>query len=189
MPKAGSSSEVTKEAGMEDNGESSEECINKLPKDLVQRAIELFAYLLEYVFEVLSVENSEDLPSHLKPEIFIDDYVTMLYNDEVHSYEQVTSTLRKVLSVDEKKAFEYAAIVDKEGRSTIKRSKKNDCAHAKSKVEATMGGPLNHSLETKLLHHSLVAHQYFAEKILTWLQRTCDISKGLKHILCKMGKC
>ena len=59
----------------------------------------------------------------------------MLYNDEVHSYEQVVSTLRKVLSIDDKKAFEYAAIVDKEGRSAIKRGKKTECSTVKEKVE------------------------------------------------------
>jgi len=66
-----------------------------------------------------------------------DDYVTMLYNDEIHSYEQVVSTLRKVLNVDDKKAFEYAAIVDKEGRSAIKRGKKIDCSTVKEKVEVS----------------------------------------------------
>ena len=66
-----------------------------------------------------------------------DDYVTMLYNDEVHSYEDVTGTLRKVLGIDDKKALEYAAIVDKEGRSTIKRGKKADCQAIKEKVEVS----------------------------------------------------
>lgn len=59
----------------------------------------------------------------------------MLYNDEIHSYEQVVSTLRKVLNIEDKKAFEYAAIVDKEGRSAIKRGKKGECALVKEKVE------------------------------------------------------
>ena len=62
----------------------------------------------------------------------------MLYNDEIHSYEQVVSTLRKVLSIDDKKAFEYAAIVDKEGRSAIKRGKKADCSIVKEKVEVSL---------------------------------------------------
>lgn len=61
----------------------------------------------------------------------------MLYNDEVHSYEQVVSTLKKVLVVDDKKSYEYAAIVDKEGRSAIKRSKKSECESIKNKVEVT----------------------------------------------------
>ncbi len=59
----------------------------------------------------------------------------MLYNDEIHSYEQVVTTLRKVLNIDDKKAFEYATIVDKEGRSAIKRGKKSECLAIKEKVE------------------------------------------------------
>lgn len=61
----------------------------------------------------------------------------MLYNDEIHSYEDVTGTLRKVLGIDDKKALEFAAIVDKEGRSAIKRGKKADCQLVKEKVEVS----------------------------------------------------
>lgn len=116
---------------------SSDSFESKLPADIRQRATELFGYLLEYIFEMVSNEANEELPSHLKPDSPADDYVTMLYNDEVHSYEQVVTTLRKVLVIDDKKAFDYAAIVDKEGRSAIKRSKKSDCAGAKSRVEVS----------------------------------------------------
>lgn len=42
-----------------------------------------------------------------------------------------------------------------------------------------MGGPLSNPLETKVMHHSLVAHQYFAEKIIVWLQKICDSSSNL----------
>jgi hypothetical protein len=62
----------------------------------------------------------------------------MLYNDEIHSYDQVISTLRKVISVDDKAAFEYAAVVDKEGRSALKRGKKEDCLQVKAKVEVNI---------------------------------------------------
>ena len=62
----------------------------------------------------------------------------MLYNDEVHSYEQVVNTLRKVINIDDKKAFEFAAIVDKEGRSAIKKGKKAECLAIKEKVEVNL---------------------------------------------------
>jgi hypothetical protein len=65
----------------------------------------------------------------------VDDYVAMLYNDEIHSYDQVISTLRKVINVDDKGAFDYATIVDKEGRSALRRGKKEDCLQIKAKVE------------------------------------------------------
>lgn len=39
-----------------------------------------------------------------------------------------------------------------------------------------MTGPSSKPLDTKVLHHSLVAHQYFAEKLLIWLQKICSFS-------------
>jgi E3 ubiquitin-protein ligase UBR2 len=168
------------------NETTGEDYLNKLPTDLIQRATELFSYLLEYLFEVLSIESNE-LPSNLKPESSEDDYVTMLYNDEIHSYDQVINTLKKVLSVDDKGAFEYAAVVDKEGRSTLKRGKKDNCDAIKSKVEQIMGGSSVPPLATKVMHHSVVAHQYFAEKLIIWLQKICGTTKGLKHLFCKIG--
>lgn len=59
----------------------------------------------------------------------------MLYNDEVHSYEQVVNTLKRVIGADDRKAFDYAAIVDKEGRSAIKRAKKSTCEEIKLNIE------------------------------------------------------
>ena len=170
--------------------ESFQAYVKKLPDDVVQRATHLFAYLLEYIYEILSMDKADELPAQWRPDAPDDDYVTILYNDEVHSYEQVVSTLRKVLSIDDKKAFEYAAIVDKEGRSTIRRDKKADCMQTKSKVEATMsgGGAAGvTALATRVFHHSLIAHQYFAERLIVWLQKMCEASKGLKYLLCQIG--
>ncbi len=161
---------------------------SKLPQDLIDRTTQLFGFLLDYIFEMLSIEKDDQLPSYLKSESYVlDDYVTMLYNDEEHSYDDVTGTLRKVLLIDDKKALEFAAVVDKEGRSAIKRGKKTECQTIKEKIEKKLGGPSKDPLDTKVLHHSLVAHQYFAEKLLVWLQKICDSSKGLKQILCKLG--
>ncbi|CAF0875440.1 unnamed protein product [Brachionus calyciflorus] len=164
-----------------------EEYQHKLPQDLIQRARELFTFLMEYVYEILSIDQSEELPKHLRPEKTVDDYVTMLYNDEIHSYEQVVNTLKKVLNIDDKKAFDYAAIVDKEGRSAIKRSKKTICDEIKRNVETNMTGPASSPLATKVFHHTLIAHQYFSEKILVWLQKISEYSKGLKLILCEIS--
>jgi E3 ubiquitin-protein ligase UBR2 len=46
---------------------SNEAYLAKLPSDLVERASHLYTYLLDYIFEVLSVENSDQLPFNLKP--------------------------------------------------------------------------------------------------------------------------
>src|SRR5690606_26099029 len=113
----------------------------------------------------------------------------MLYNDEVHSYDQVTHTLKKSLNIDDKVAFEYAAVVDREGRSALRRGKRDECATLKTKVDSNMTtlAASYQPLVSKVTHHSLVAHQYFAEKLLAWLQKICAANKGLKHVLCKVG--
>ena len=53
-----------------DNNEvqSADDVIQKLPTDLVQRARQLFDYLLEYVMDMLCEDHGEVLPAHLKPE-------------------------------------------------------------------------------------------------------------------------
>ncbi len=58
-----------------------------------------------------------------------------MFNDEIHSYDQVVRTLKRVLNVDDKRAFEFATVVDKEGRSSIRHGKKAQCDHVKSQVE------------------------------------------------------
>ena len=47
---------------------SSEDYLAKLPADLVQRATHLYTFLLDYIFDVLSIENSEELSANYKPE-------------------------------------------------------------------------------------------------------------------------
>ena len=44
----------------------------------------------------------------------------MLYNDESHSYEEVITTLTEAIGCTRQQAFQFAAVVDKEGRSSIK---------------------------------------------------------------------
>jgi hypothetical protein len=40
-----------------------------------------------------------------------------------------------------------------------------------------MGGSMNTTpLETIVMHQSLIAHQYFAEKIITWLHKFTENS-------------
>ena len=64
--------------------------MEKLPDDLVNRASVLFVACLRYTVEMLTWEQSDSLPDSLQPygELY-DTYNCMLFNDEVHTYEQV----------------------------------------------------------------------------------------------------
>lgn len=161
--------------------------INRLPNDMVQRTTQLIEYLYDYIIEILCDENLLELKSHLKFSKQDDTYVTMLFNDEIHSYEQVVSTLKKVIGIDDRKAFEYAAIVDKEGRSVIKRGTKSDCERIKSNVESNMSGNSTPALATKVMHSTLISHQVFAERIVAWMQKISTYSKSFKNLICKIG--
>jgi E3 ubiquitin-protein ligase UBR2 len=80
-----------KHSKKDDNSEiqTCDDIIEKLPNDLVQRARQLFDYLLEYVIDVICGDHKQHLPQHLKPEKETDEYITVLFNDEIHSYDQV----------------------------------------------------------------------------------------------------
>lgn len=93
--------------------------------------------------------------------------------------------MKKVLRIDDLKAFEYATIVDNEGRSALKRANKKQCEEIKTGVEDEMRGSTIPPLETRVIHNSLVAHQYFAEKIIAWLQKFTEFSSTLLRILLK----
>lgn len=69
---------------------SSQNPIEALPDDLVDRASTLFMSTMQYAVELLTWEQHDSLPVGLQPEGELPNtYVTMLFNDEVHTYEQV----------------------------------------------------------------------------------------------------
>ena len=61
-----------------------------LPDELTDRASALFLACLRYTVDMLTWEQCDSLPPGLQPEgELTDHYLCMLFNDEVHTYEQV----------------------------------------------------------------------------------------------------
>ena len=61
-----------------------------LPDELTDRASALFVAALRYTVDMLTWEQCDSLPVGLQPEgELTDHYICMLFNDEVHTYEQV----------------------------------------------------------------------------------------------------
>jgi E3 ubiquitin-protein ligase UBR2 len=92
-------------------GEESEESapapcpLDTLPPDLAARARQLFSATINYATQLLTWTDTEVLPPDLMPQPsssspsasagkLDDTYTTMLFNDEVHTYEQVSTRLR-----------------------------------------------------------------------------------------------
>ena len=64
--------------------------VSVLPKDLQQRAEKMFVASMRYAAEMLTWQHHDVLPRGLKPQQIDNTYVTMLFNDEIHTYQQVS---------------------------------------------------------------------------------------------------
>ena len=51
----------------------------------------MFSATMRYAAEMLTWQHHDVLPPGLKPQYVDNTYVTMLFNDEVHTYQQVCS--------------------------------------------------------------------------------------------------
>ena len=68
--------------------------LDSLPRDLVGRAEALFMATLQYSVDMMTWEHCDILPSDLQPDGDLDDlYVTILFNDEIHTFDQVSNSL------------------------------------------------------------------------------------------------
>ena len=65
--------------------------VSVLPKDLQQRTEQMFVASMRYSAEMLTWQHHDVLPSGLQPQQVDNTYVTMLFNDEIHTYQQVNS--------------------------------------------------------------------------------------------------
>uniref|UniRef100_A0A8B9GGR5 E3 ubiquitin-protein ligase n=1 Tax=Amazona collaria TaxID=241587 RepID=A0A8B9GGR5_9PSIT len=119
-----------------------------------------------------------------------DTYYCMLFNDEVHTYEQVIYTLQKAVNCTQKEAIGFATTVDRDGRRSVRYGDFQYCDQAKSVI--VVSKTRNTSRQTKplkvqVMHSSIVAHQSFGLKLLTWLGSVIGYSDGLRRILCQVG--
>ena len=61
-----------------------------LPADLRERARQIFVNTVKYAIEILTWQHCDGLPAGLQPAHMDNTYATMLFNDEVHTYEQAS---------------------------------------------------------------------------------------------------
>ncbi|XP_064603615.1 E3 ubiquitin-protein ligase UBR2-like isoform X2 [Liolophura sinensis] len=159
--------------------------IEALPDDLVDRASTLFMSAMQYAVELLTWEQHDSLPVGLQPEGELPNtYVTMLFNDEVHTYEQVINTLIVAVNCSQKEATDFATIVDREGRSCVRTGQFEDCEKARSVIEKNTSRHGSKPLRVHVMHTTVVAHQQFALKLIPWLQSVISRSDGLRRLFC-----
>ncbi|KAL5008356.1 hypothetical protein ScPMuIL_013937 [Solemya velum] len=158
-----------------------------LSDDLIDRASTLFMSTLQYTVEMLTWEQSDSLPTDIQPEGELDDsYVTMMFNDELHTYEQVINTLQKAVDCTHKEAVDFATMVDREGRSGVRYGTFSECEKARTVIERNtrLGSK---PLKVQVMHTTVVSHHQFALRMINWLQKIISKSDGLRHLFCVLS--
>ena len=135
----------------------------------------MFSAVLKYAYELLTLDTFMKLPGDLQYKSgenvdLMDDllevedlYVTVLFNDEVHTFDEVIMTLTKALDdCDKTKAINYVSLIDKEGRALVKCSQFQACNEVKRIVERITGRRGNTVFSSLLLctSHNNVLSRY-----------------------------
>ncbi|XP_049926523.1 E3 ubiquitin-protein ligase UBR2 [Epinephelus moara] len=168
------------------NRDTEEDPVALLPADMVSRAFSIFSIILKYAVDMLTWEQEDQLPAGLEPPDRGDTYYCMLFNDEVHTYEQVIYTLQKAVNCSQKEAVSFATTVDRDGRKSVRYGDFQFCDQAKSVIVRNTSRQ-SKPLRVQVMHSSVVAHQCFALKALSWLGQIIQCSDGLRRILCQVG--
>ena len=123
-----------------------------VPMDIQNRARILFPSVLNYAYELLTLEQFMNLPGDLQYKSgenvdLLDDllevedmYATVLFNDEVHTFDEVINTLTKAIdNCDKNLATFFVSLIDKEGRALVKCSQFGECNEVRKTVERITG--------------------------------------------------
>ncbi|XP_034537441.1 E3 ubiquitin-protein ligase UBR2 [Notolabrus celidotus] len=168
------------------NRHSEEDPVALLPADMVARGYSIFSIILKYAVDMLTWDQEDQLPEGLAPPDRVDTFHCMLFNDEVHTYEQVIYTLQKAVNCSQKEAVSFATTVDRDGRKSVRYGDFQFCEQAKSVIVRNTSRQ-SKPLRVQVMHSSVVAHQCFALKALSWLGQVIQYSDGLRRILCQVG--
>uniref|UniRef100_UPI00398E757E E3 ubiquitin-protein ligase UBR2 n=1 Tax=Pristiophorus japonicus TaxID=55135 RepID=UPI00398E757E len=168
------------------SGAMEEDPLAHLSEDMIGRAYNIFAIAFKYAVDMLTWVEEDRLPSGLEPPEKEDTYYCMLFNDEVHTYEQVIYTLQKAVNCTQKEAVSFATTVDRDGRRSVRYGDFQFCDQAKTVIVRNTSRQTK-PLKVQVMHSSVVAHQGFALKLFIWLSQVIGYSGGLRRILCQVG--
>ncbi|XP_064411682.1 E3 ubiquitin-protein ligase UBR2 isoform X4 [Latimeria chalumnae] len=163
-----------------------EDPLAHLSEDMIARTYNIFAIMFKYAVDILTWDKVDELPSGLELLEKGDSYYCMLFNDEVHTYEQVIYTLQKAVNCTQKEAIGFATTVDRDGRRSVRYGDFQFCEQAKA-VIVRNNSRQTKPLKVQIMHSSVVAHQSFGLKLLSWLGHIIGYSDGLRRVLCQVG--
>ncbi|CAI2303389.1 unnamed protein product [Caenorhabditis sp. 36 PRJEB53466] len=174
-----------------------EESSSVLAPELKKRCEQLVEIVLQFALSMITHKEDITLPLFLESlktdaQNEPQQYLTVLYNDETHTYESVIKVLELYIHCTKDQAMLVATIVDREGRSAVKLGNKTDCSKARDDVQrktlrdttAIRRATSQHSpLSVKVMDTALFSLQNFAISLLTWLNTQMDVFPPLREIV------
>uniref|UniRef100_A0A8B9FQI0 E3 ubiquitin-protein ligase n=1 Tax=Amazona collaria TaxID=241587 RepID=A0A8B9FQI0_9PSIT len=123
------------------------------------RILRVFPSVIKYIVDMLIWEEEKELPPELTTREKIDSYYCVLFNDEHHSYDHVIYSLQRALGCERSEAQLHTTAIDKERHS-----------------ENISQRPLH----VEVLHADVTAHQKFALRLGSWLNKLMSYSRARK---------
>ncbi|KAL4703355.1 hypothetical protein ACJJTC_013121 [Scirpophaga incertulas] len=124
---------------------SEEEEQGAVSSDVVERMKIVATVVLSYCLRLLTHDHAPSLPNDLRLKETEKDllqildspdcYCTVLYNDETHTFEQVITTLNRVMKCTHRDSVELVTLIDREGRALVKCNSFQVCDKLKSDIE------------------------------------------------------
>ena len=186
--------------------------LSKLPLDIQVRVKQVFTTVVKYAYDMLTTETPLTLPPDLTYKDDFDsglldfsfdsasgsskdplksiqsgypgneNYATVVFNDEVHTFDEVITVLPRAVDCDSNTAGGFATLIDREGRCLIKCGGFNRCQEVKRSTEKSSGRRGTKSLKVVVMHGYVVAHQTFTLRLLSWLQSLLDKSSAFRAL-------
>nr|XP_056707151.1 E3 ubiquitin-protein ligase UBR1 [Euleptes europaea] len=158
----------------------------QLNEELMAQARNIFPSVINYVVEVTIWEEDEELPLELITCAYkMDKYYCVLFNDEHHSYDHVIYSLQRALGCELGEAQLFTNAIDKEGRKAVMKGTYVACQEAKEEIKKHSKNVSQHPLTVKVIHADIMAHQKFALRLGSWLNKLMSYSSDFRQIFCQ----
>eukprot|EP00835_Amoeboradix_gromovi_P000373 NODE_13_length_42895_cov_0.518413.p3 type:complete len:1262 gc:universal NODE_13_length_42895_cov_0.518413:22956-19171(-) len=113
-------------------------------------------------------------------------YCSILYNDEIHNYDQVINTVSSALGESEERGFRIANNIDNNGMDIIFTGKKSECIEIANKIK-TIGLHVI-VLQESFIHQQTKAYElmeFVYDLVLGEYNRPNDLQNIMEMILCQ----
>lgn len=97
------------------------------------------------------------------------------------------NTLTKIVKCSQKDAIEYVTNIDREGRTVVRCTIFQQSQELKTDIERFTSKHGRQPLKVEVVHAHVVAHQYFAMKLLRWLQKVLSNSESFRLVFTDMA--